>query len=213
MIDPRRPELKRVVLAVCGASGLVIALRLAQVMTSIGVEVHAIVSREALTVADHECGSRVWFLNKLSSYVKSLFSEDDWGSPLASSSFLVDACIAAPASMKSVAALAHGMQGDLLTRALGNCLRMRRPLVIVFRECPLGVAELRSLLTLAEMGAHIVPAVVGFYAKPQSLREVVDFIVGKVLDVLGIENDLYPRWGQSDARTARTLDPCRALYD
>lgn len=213
MIGPRRPELKRVVLAVCGASGLALSIRFAQILSSLGVEVYTVVSKEALEVADHECVSREWLLKKLSEFSKSVFEESDWSSPLASSSFLVDACVAMPASMKTISSLAHGIHGDLLTRALGNCLRMRKPLVIVFRECPLGVVELRSLLALAEMGAHIVPAVVGFYTRPQSIKDVIDFVVGKVLDVLGIENELYPRWGSQEVRRSLTPDPCRALYD
>ncbi len=212
MIGPRRSELRRVVLAISGASGIVIGLRLAEVLSSKSIEVHAVVSENALRVAETECVSREWFLEKLSKFVKALYFENSWESPLSSSSFLVDACIAAPLSIKSAALLALGIHENLLLRALGNCIRLRRPVVAVIRECPLGVAELRTLLNLAELGVAIVPAVIGFYTKPQGIKDLVDFIVGKVLDVLGIENDLYPRWGFSDARIARTRDPCLDLY-
>ncbi|NPA96863.1 MAG: UbiX family flavin prenyltransferase [Crenarchaeota archaeon] len=210
MIGPRRSELQRLALVISGASGVVIGLRLAQVLSEKGMEVHAVVTRNALEVANHECISGEWLLETLRRIAASVYLDSDWSSPLASSSFAVDACIAAPLSISSAAKLALGVQDSLALRALANCLRLRRPVVAIVRECPLGVAELRALLSLAKMGVRIVPAVVGFYARPQSISEVVDFIVGKALDALGIENSLYRRWG--DPRTAQTPDPCQALF-
>ena len=212
MIGPRRSELKRVVIVVTGASGVVLAIRLVEVLRERDVETLCVVTGRALVVADHECVSREWFLGVLSKFCTKVYREGDWESPLASSSFDIDACIAVPLTVTSAAKLSLGIYDNLALRALGNCIRLGRPVVAVVRECPLGVAELRALLRLAEMGVRIVPAVVGFYAKPASIKDVVDFIVGKVLDVLGIENDLYARWGSEDSSRAQTLDPCRALY-
>ncbi len=213
MIDPRRPEQRgKYVLVVTGASGLVLALRLAEILRSYGYAVEAVVSEGALRVAEYECVSRDWFLKKLGEYCRAVYREDEWSSPLASSSNFVDVlgCVVVPASIKTVSLAIHAINENLCVRVITNCLRMGKPVVLVVRECPLGVAELRVLYRAARMGMKIVPAVVGFYTYPRSVKDVIDFIVGKVLDVLGIENELYRRW--SSSREARIPDPCQDLY-
>ena len=214
MIGPRRTEqLQRIVVGVTGASGCVITLRLCEVLNSLGFEIEAVVSRRALTVADYECVSRNWFLSKLRTWVRSLYSDDDLDAPLASSSYRVDGCVIAPATINTLAKIVNGIGDNLVVRTALNVLRMQRPLVAVVRESPLSVVELRTLYMAAKMGISIVPAVVGFYAHPQTIRDIVDFIVGKVLDVLGIENELYTRWHEIKLSRSRSRDPCQILYE
>jgi 4-hydroxy-3-polyprenylbenzoate decarboxylase len=99
-----------------------------------------------------------------------------------------------PCSMKHVGLLAAGIGGDLVSRTADVCLKEKRPLVLVPRETPLSVIHLRNLTTLAEAGAHIVPAMPGFYTQPKTLDDMVDHVAGKALDAMGIEHGLYPRW-------------------
>ncbi len=123
-----------------------------------------------------------------------LYWSDEIDAPYASSSRVADAMIIAPCSMRTLAAIAHGIPDNLVTRAALAHLRLRRPLVLVVRETPLGLAEIRNMLRAAENGAVILPASPGFYTKPRSVDEMVDFVAGKVLDALGIEHNLYRRW-------------------
>ncbi len=213
MIDPRRPEHgSRIAVCVTGASGCVLALRLCEILSERGFELEAVVTRAALTVADYECISRDWFLSRLRAWVQKIYNEDELDAPLASSSFSINACIVIPASIKTLAMAVNGIAENLVIRTMLNALRMRRPVVAVVRESPLGIAELRVLYMAAKLGIVIVPAVIGFYACPQSIRDIVDFVVGKVLDVLGIENNLYRRWNEIRSRKSRLPDPCRVLY-
>ena len=213
MIGPRRPEHRsRIAVCVTGASGCVLALRLCEVLSGRGFRLEAVVTRAALTVADYECVSRDWFLSKLRVWVQNIYNEDELDAPLASSSYIMDACIIIPASIKTLAMVVNGVAENLAVRTVLNALRMRKPVVAVVRESPVGVAELRVLYTAAKLGISIVPAVIGFYVCPQNIRDIVDFVVGKVLDVLGIENDLYRRWNEVKSRKPRLQDPCQVLY-
>lgn len=201
----------KIFLGVTGASGCVIALRLAEVLNGFGHEIYTAVSENALVVADYECKNRAWFLDKIKSFSKALYSEKDLHVDIASSSNPLDAYIIAPASIKTIAMITNGLADNLIVRASLIGLRMKKPVVAVVREAPLGIVELRTLLNAAELGISIVPAIIGFYSYPQSLRDVIDFIVGKVLDLLGIEHNLYRRWRGS--RDPQIRDPCEYLYD
>lgn len=211
MIDSRRSDISSVFLGVTGASGVVIALRLAEVLKGLGLRVVSVYTNNALLVVENECISKEWFLDMMSRYSSEVYGEEDLESPFSSSSNVLDAYVIAPASVKTLAMVVNGIAVNLVVRAILNGLRMRRPTIAVVREAPLGEVELRVLYNAAKIGITVIPAVVGFYAYPQSLRDVVDFIVGKVLDVLGIEHSLYRRWKKG--RDTSIKDPCQALYD
>ena len=115
---------------------------------------------------------------------------------IASGSYRTDAMVVAPCSMGFLASVAHGMADDLPERAADVMLKERRPLVLVPREAPLSLVHLRNLTSAAEAGAIIVPAMPAFYAKPESIDDLVNFVVGKVLDVLEVEHHLFKRWGE-----------------
>ncbi len=151
-----------------------------------------IATKAAQQVALHEEG--VDLADALRGLGARLYWEDEIDAPYASSSRAVDAMVVAPCSMRTLAAIAAGLSDNLVTRAALAHLRLGRRLVLVVRETPLGVAELRNMLRAAEYGAVILPAAPGFYHRPRTVGDMVDFVVGKILDVLGIEHGLYSRW-------------------
>ncbi len=155
-----------------------------------GDEVHLIVSKAAESIIDYELGDEA----ELPATAR--YSESDWDSPLASSSFcaLLDAMAVVPCSMKTLAGIAKGYADNLIIRVAENILRLGKKLVIVPRETPLSLADIENMRHLKLAGAIVLPPVVAYYYKPKTIEDVTDFLVGKVLDVLGLEHDLYKRW-------------------
>lgn len=179
----------RIVVAITGASGAVLARRLLENLRS--HEVHLIISKTAHRVIELELGKEA----ELPCHAS--YESDDFGSPLASSSFPVDAMVVIPCSMKTLAAIAHGYADNLIVRAAENVLKMGRPLVLVPRETPLSLMDIENMRAAKLAGAVILPPVLTYYHHPRTVEEMTDFIVGKVLDVLGMEHNLYRRWGGS----------------
>ncbi|MDK6028442.1 UbiX family flavin prenyltransferase [Ignisphaera sp. 4213-co] len=200
----------KIFLGVTGASGCVIALRLAEVLSSLGHEIYVVVSENALVVADYECRNRSWFLEKMKSFSKAIYHEKNLHVDIASSSNTLDAYIIAPASIKTLAMIVNGIGENLITRTALVGIRMKKTTLAIVRESPLGVVELTVLLKAAKLGIHIIPAVIGFYSYPQSIKDVIDFVVGKALDALGIQHNLYRRW--KGFRDPQFQDPCEYLY-
>ncbi len=185
----------RVSLAITGSSGVRVALRVLEALSSSGVEIYGvIVTRGAYEVARYEEGLEPGELRQALEKYSAVYEENDFTSPLASSSNQPEAMAIVPASMKTVGLLANGIPSNLVTRAALAILRLGRRLVVAPRETPLGVAELRNLLAIAEMGGLVVPLTLAFYNKPKSLDDAIDFAAGKVLDALGVETRLYRRW-------------------
>ncbi len=184
--------LRSVAVAVTGASGVVYGVRLVEVLAELGLEVHSIYTQPASFIARHELGEELREI--LLRYSVAVYTADDVAAPIASSSSTVDAMVVAPCSLKTLAAIAAGYQDNLVVRVADCMLRLRRPLVLVVRETPLSVIDLENMLKAARAGAVILPASPAFYHKPKSIRDLVDFIVGKVLEVLGLEHKLYPSW-------------------
>ena len=126
-----------------------------------------------------------------------MYGEKEWFAPAASGSNPADAMVVCPCSMGSLAAMAHGLADNLIERAADVMLKEKRPLILVPRETPFSLIHLRNMTQLAESGATILPANPGFYHRPQSVNEVVDFIVARILDQLNIPHTLLPRWGEN----------------
>ncbi len=179
----------RIVVGITGASGAPLAMRLLENLRE--HETHLIISRNAWEVIKFELGENVHFPCSYS------YREDDFSSPLASSSFPIDAVVVIPCSMKTLAAIAHGYADNLITRAAENALKMGKPLILVPRETPLSLMDIENMMKAKQAGAVILPAMVAYYHRPRSVEDITDFIVGKVLDVLGIEHRLYSRWGET----------------
>ncbi len=188
MSQPSKP---RVLLAITGASGVRYGMRLAEILSEKKLLEAVIVTSAAEKVAEHEEGIRL--RDKLEA-LAPVYDEHEIDAPYASSSRAVDAMVVAPCSMKTLAAIAHGFGGNLVTRAALAHLRLRRSLILVIRETPLSLADIENMRFVALMGAVVLPASPGFYHQPRSVDDMIDFIVGKVLDVLGVGHSLYRRW-------------------
>ena len=178
-------------IGITGASGRVYAVRLIDVLREQGIEVHAVITDSGQRVLDYECGVT---MEELSRRVDVLYPNADVGAAIASGSFRMDAMVVLPCSMKTAGAIAHGVTDDLLTRAADVTLKEGRRLLLVPRETPMHEIHLENLLRLARAGAVIMPAAPGFYHRPETLDDLVNMMVGKILDRLGIEAELFSRW-------------------
>lgn len=178
---------------ITGASATVYGIRLLQVLRDHpGVETHLVLSRAAGVTLRLECPEHT--LESVKALADVAYKESDIAAAIASGSYEVDAMVVVPASMKTVAQIATGTGETLLHRAADVTLKERRSLLIVPRETPLHLGHLRNLTTLAELGAVIIPPMVAFYHQPQTLDDIVDHTVGKILDLLKLEHGLYRRW-------------------
>ncbi|MBI5240729.1 MAG: UbiX family flavin prenyltransferase [Elusimicrobia bacterium] len=185
------PRTERIVVGISGASGVVIGLRTVEELLAAGREVHVIVTDAAREVIRHEMGKSYRFPKGA-----KVHSEGDSASPLNSTSFLVDAMVVAPCSVKSLSALASGYANNLLTRAADGMLRTGKKLVVVPRETPLSLAALSNMAQLKLGGAIIMPPCAAYYHGPKTVADMTDFFVAKILDLLGVEHRLMRRWGE-----------------
>ena len=199
----------RVVLGLTGASGIIYGLRLAEHLKNHGVELHTVVSEGALQVSAAECLDHEELLNFLKEVSFKVYRDDDFYSPVASSSFPIDAVVVAPCTLRTLSDIATSRQDTLISRAAGNALRMGRKVVLLTRETPLSAIDIENMLKASLAGAVIMPASPPFYGAPENIIDLVDNICGKILDILGIENDIYARWG-GKVTPATTL--CGRLY-
>jgi len=177
----------RYVIGMTGASGAVMTARLLEQLRS--HEVHLLMTRAARILADHELDdSRV--LRATHQYS----AEDDLDAPIASSSYLWDAMVIVPCSVKTLAAVAHSYASNLVVRAADIALRTRRPLILVVRETPLSLPTIENMRVASLAGATILPPSMAYYFEPESVDDVTDFFVGKIMDLLGLPHALYRRW-------------------
>jgi 4-hydroxy-3-polyprenylbenzoate decarboxylase len=183
---------REVVLAMTGASGTPYGIRALEAMAKMpDLRVHLVVTPTAERLIAFEAKANV---EKVKSLAYAVHANDDFFAPIASGSHRFLGMLVCPASMKHVGLMAAGIGMDLVSRTADVCLKERRPLVLVPRETPLSSIHLRNLLTLSDAGAHIVPAMPGFYVHPKTLDDMIDHVAGKALDALGLEHTLYPRW-------------------
>jgi 4-hydroxy-3-polyprenylbenzoate decarboxylase len=186
------------IIGITGASGIVYSVKLVSLTELLGKKydnIYVVYTRSAEKVSKEEMGLQLSEFLKTVNGLRGVYHEDELESPLASSSRLVGAdMVIVPASMNTVAKLAAGIQDNLLLRAAISVLRLKGRLVIVPRETPLSPMDLRNLYRLSVAGAVILPASPGFYHRPRSMEDIVFFVVGKILDSLGIEHNLYLRW-------------------
>jgi 4-hydroxy-3-polyprenylbenzoate decarboxylase len=200
--------LNTVTLALSGASGMAYGLRLLECLLDADLDVHLLVSQAAHLVAKQELGvalpARAGDLEaQLSDSLDTrdgqlrVFGREDWNAPLASGSSVADAMVICPCSMGTLAAIANGASDNLIERAADVTLKERKKLIIVPREAPFSTLHLENMLRLSRMNAVILPANPGFYHHPQSVDDLIDFIVARILDQLGIRHALMARWGEA----------------
>ena len=181
----------KIVVGITGASGSIYAIRLMEVLKLAGHEIHVVMTDSAEKVVQYECEKTI---NDIKQMAAVFYDVHDVGAAIASGSFKMDAMIVIPCSMKTAASIANGITDNLLTRAADVMLKEFRTLIVVPRETPMHAGHLENLLKLSRLGARIIPACPGFYHKPESLNDLVDMMVGKVCDSLGVEHELFKRW-------------------
>jgi flavin prenyltransferase len=174
-----------------GASGSIYGIRLLQELNKTGHEVHLVISEAAKKIINHETRYTYTAIKKKAAIV--YHNHDLYAGP-ASGSFPLDGMIVIPCSMKTLSAIANGYGDTLTSRAASCCLKEGKKLVLVIRETPLDILGIRNMLAAKESGAIILPAMPAFYHQPKNIEELVDFIVGKVFDQLGLQHSLFKRW-------------------
>lgn len=194
----RREAPLRFVVAITGATGAVYGVRLLQRLGACpGVETHLVVSDAAALTLHQEVGLQKRDVEALAHVVHR---NREIGASIASGSFQTDGMVIAPCSMKTLAAVAHGLSDNLIARAADVILKERRRLVLMVRETPFNLAHLRNMTAVTEMGGIVFPPLPSFYNRPASIDEMVDHTVARVMDLLGVDNSLAPRWaGMRDA--------------
>lgn len=186
------PRPQRFIIAITGATGVIYGIRLLQVLRDIpDVETHLLISEAGMLNLHQELGMKRKNVEALADVVHNV---RDVGASIASGSFQSDGMIIAPCSMKTLAAVAHGLSDNLIARAADVVLKERRRLVLMVRETPFNLAHLRNMTAVTEMGGIIFPPLPGFYHRPASIAEMVDHTVGRVLDLFEIQHTLTPRW-------------------
>lgn len=201
----------RIALAWTGASGMPYGLRLLECLVQAGHDVLLVYSQAAQIVAKQELGFSLparaadaerTLIERYPAATGRLkvFGRDDWNAPIASGSNAPDAMIVCPCSMGTLAAIAAGLADNLIERAADVALKEGRRLVLVPRETPFSALHLENMLKLARLGCAIIPPSPGFYHRPESIQDLVDFVVARILDNLGVEHALVARWGEPPGR-------------
>ncbi len=181
----------RLVVGITGASGAILGVRTLEILKALSVETHLVMSRWARTTIAHETGYRVEHVEALASHVHH---GDNQAAPISSGSFRTDGMIVAPCSMKTLAAIRIGYSDTLICRAADVTIKERRKLVLVARESPFSEIHLENMLALTRMGAVIFPPVPAFYSVPKTIDDMVNYMVGRVLDQFGLETPDLSRW-------------------
>ena len=189
---------RRIIVGISGASGSIYGVRLLQALREMpGVESHLVVSDAGWRNVQEEHGLQRAAIEALAHQVHEVH---DMGAAIASGSFQCSGMVIAPCSMRTLAAVAHGLSDNLITRAADVMLKERRRLVLMVRESPLHLVHLRNMVSVTEMGAIVCPPLPAFYLHPKSVSDIVDHSVARVLDLLDLPHTLAPRWqGQTPA--------------
>ena len=197
-----------IVTAITGASGALYAQRFIQGLVSAGVNVHLVVSPLGRRLLHDELGMETVDLKALAGadeHTVTLYPYNDVGSKLASGSFLHDGMVIIPCSSNTLGEVAHGLGGNLISRAAAVTLKERRKLIVAHREMPLSPIDVTNYKILTDAGAIIAPTNPGFYLNPTTVGEVVDFVAGKLLDLCGVRHALDTRWDPKNVRPPATI--------
>ena len=182
---------RRLVVGIAGASGVIYGIRILEILKKTNIETHLIISKSAEMTLAYETDMKAKEVKALASVVHPI---GDIGASISSGSFATMGMIVAPCSIKTMSEIATGVTSSLLSRAADVVLKEKRRLVLAMRETPLHVGHLRTMTTLAEIGAIVAPIVPAFYNKPKTVDDVINHTVGRLLDLFGIETKLVKRW-------------------
>ncbi|RFU36187.1 hypothetical protein B7463_g138, partial [Scytalidium lignicola] len=192
---PQKPHRKlRIIVAMTGATGAIYAVKLLQKLKELDIETHLVISKWADVTNKYEAGVSSSALRKLATHVYSI---NDQAAPISSGSFLHDGMVIVPCSMKTVAAIRSGYGNDLISRAADVTIKEQRKLILTVRETPLSAIHLDNMLYLARLGVVIFPPMPAFYTRPETIDDIVDQGIGRLLDSLGIHTDGFERWDGS----------------
>ena len=184
----------RLIVAITGSSGVIYGIKVLEASLKIKIETHLIISQWGERNIQIET-------DRTPESVKSLatrhYNNDNMAAPISSGSFKTDGMVIVPCSMKTLSSIANGYDDNLVSRAAGVCIKESRRLVIVPRETPLSKIHLQNMISLADIGVIVLPAMPGFYQRPKSMDDLITHIAGKILDQFGIEHNIYRRWGEA----------------
>ena len=199
--SPQRSALPmRLVVAISGASGAVYGVRALEALKTMGAETHLVMTDAALETLRLETDYSKKDVEKLASETHRI---GDVTAKISSGSYRTDGMLVVPCSMKTLGGIASGYSDNLLLRAADVTLKERRPLVLVVRETPLSLIHLQNMVTVTKAGAIVLPAMPAFYSRPRTIDALIDQVVGKALDALGVSNKLSKRWEGSHPKTAK----------
>lgn len=182
---------KRLIVGISGASGIILGIRTLELLRRAGIETHLVMTRSAQITLAHEVPLKVADVHALATHVHKM---EDIGASISSGSFQTMGMIVAPCSIRSMSEITTGVTSNLLSRAADVVLKERRRLVLLLRETPLHLGHLRSMTQVTEMGAIVMPPVPAFYARPQSIDDLVNHTIGRALDLFGIDSGVVHRW-------------------
>jgi 4-hydroxy-3-polyprenylbenzoate decarboxylase len=181
-----------IVLGITGASGVIYGVRILEVLSKLGIEIHMIITQAGLKNLEIETSHNI---NGLKSMASRVYEEGDLTAPLASGSFKVDGMVVAPCSVKTLSAIANSYSHNLLVRTADVMLKERRKLILLVRETPLHEGHLELMLKVTRMGGVIMPPVPAFYHHPKTIEDLINQTIGKVLDLFSVDAKLFKRWG------------------
>ena len=187
----------RLIVGISGASGAIYGIRALQLLRKLGVETHLVITDAALETIRLETDFKKADVVRLATAIHRV---DDISSEIASGSFQADGMLVIPCSMKTLAGIASGYSDNLLLRAADVTIKERRRLVLVVRETPLSLIHIENMATVTRAGAVVLPAMPAFYQRPKTVAALVDQVVGRALDLLGVEHQLSRRWGGPDLK-------------
>lgn len=193
---------KRLVIGMSGATGAIYGIRLLETLADTDIEAHLVISDAARKTITMETS---WSVDEVVALAHTCYDIRDIGANIASGSFLAEGMVVIPCAMKTLSGIAHSYNDNLLVRAADVNLKEKRKLVIVARETPFHRGHLNLMLQLCDMGATILPPLPAFYCLPQTLDDIINHLVGKVLDMFHIENRLFNRWGSHTLNQAITM--------
>ena len=199
---------KRIVVGISGASGVTYGVRLLSVLKETDYETHLIISKSGELNIEIETDYDPADVKAMADYV---YDHKNVAASLASGSFLTEGMVVVPCTIKTLSGIANSYNENLLVRAADVTLKERRRLVLVVRETPLHKGHLRLMTMAADMGAHILPPVPSFYHMPKTIDDIIDQTIGKIFDFMGIEHDLFRRWGDESKNYQKNDSPLKAI--
>jgi 4-hydroxy-3-polyprenylbenzoate decarboxylase len=194
-----------IIVAITGSSGVIYGIRLLETLQKLNVETHLVISDWGERNIRIETSKTINYVKSLSARI---YDNSNMAAPISSGSFRTEGMAIVPCSMKTLSSIANGYDDNLISRAAGVCIKECRKLILVPRETPLSAIHIQNMLTLCQYGVVILPAMPGFYHKPKTIEDLADHLIGKVLDQLGIEHNIFERWGGTSKDGAETSSLC-----